>query len=421
MGPRSALALTTATAALLLAPAPATAAAQPLAPRCGDPGSGRFPVATALGGGDGAALRAGGARHNLTLRLRNASDRPCRGVHPVAVFSREDGGRLRPGAIRLKFYDAEARRWRSVAFERTGADESAGVFAAGFRGFALPAGGSREVPVRLGFAADASAGRVTVNVTTVQRRGDDGEWIGQSEDYEVGIEPGRSCCGGTAPPGRPESSELPAPPRTTTPREESTPERPRRRPAEPGTPPTPPGTGEPGRPEAPDAPTGPWGPEASAAPDAPTTPEAPNAPAMPDAPTAPAAPGPPDAPAAPSAPAGPAPPGAPGGPAAPEGTGAPGGLATPGGPAAPGTPGAPAAPGDGAVPRWPDDVPQPPPLLPDAAPMPEGLADTGPRLPAAATAGAAASLLLGTALLLAARRLRRDRPAPRTPPAPPPR
>ncbi|WP_344292207.1 hypothetical protein, partial [Streptomyces synnematoformans] len=226
MGPRSVLALTAAAAALLLSPAPVAAAphAAAPAPRCGDSGAGGFPVRTALRG-EGAALRAGGARHPLALQLHNVSDRPCRGVHPVAVFSREDGARLRPGDVRLQFYDAAARRWRPVVFERTGAGESAGVFAQGFRGFALPAGGSREVPLRMAFAAGAPAGRVTVNVTAVQRRGDDGEWVGQSKDYEVGVEEGGRCCGGTTEPGDP--AERPAAPPATPPREGAAPERPR--------------------------------------------------------------------------------------------------------------------------------------------------------------------------------------------------
>ncbi|WP_407565122.1 hypothetical protein [Streptomyces sp. 184] len=386
MGPRSVLALTAATAALLLSPlSPVTtgaaAAQEPppgraFAPRCGDPGAGRFPVATALRG-DGAALRAGGARRGLALRLHNVSDDACRDVHPVAVLSHEGGGRLRPDDIRLEFYDAAARRWRSVAFERTGAEESAGVFADGFGGFALPAGGSREVPVRLGFAAGAPTGRVTVNVTTVQRRGDDGEWVGQSDDYHVAIGRGRSCCGGTEEPTEPaaptkpqDATERPAPPR-----EGLATERPRRQPAEPGTPQGPPGAGE-GRERG--------------------------------------GPGTPDAPAERGTPGTPGTPGAPGAPGASETPGSPRGPVAPGAPTAPGAPPPPGAPGTaaqegGPVPRWPEDVPAAPPRLPGTAPMPEGLADTGARTTAAA-AGAAGSLLLGTALLLTSRRPRRTRP-----------
>ncbi|WP_326796069.1 hypothetical protein OG946_11775 [Streptomyces sp. NBC_01808] len=375
MGPRSALAVTAATAALFLCPvSPAAAVQEPppgraFAPRCGDPGAGRFPVRTALHG-DGAALRAGGARGELTLRLHNTSAGACRDVHPVAVVSHETGGRLRPADIRLEFHDGQARRWRSVAFERTGADESAGVFAGGSRGFVLRAGESREVRLRVGFAEGAPPGRVTVNVTTVQRRGDDGEWVGQSKDYETGIERGRRCCGETGEPE--EATERPA-----EPREGATPERPRRRPEQPG-------ARESGGPErrGPRAESGP--PEAPGTRGAPGT-GAPGSPAAPGAPATPGAPGTPPRAGAPDVPPTLGPPGTPTAPPAPQGT---------------------------PVPQWPNDAPPAPPRLPGAAPMPESLAATGGAATAAAAA-ATGTLLLGTALLLTTHRRRRT---PRNPP-----
>ncbi|WP_164492527.1 hypothetical protein [Streptomyces sp. CNQ-509] len=398
MGPRSAFAVTAAAAALFLCPVPPAAAAQEpppgraFAPRCGDPGAGHFPVRTELHG-DGAALRAGGARGGLTLRLHNASAGACRDVHPVAVVGHEAGGRLRPGDVRLEFHDERTRRWRSVAFERTGGDESAGVFAGGSRGFALRAGESREVRLRIGFAKGAPTGRVTVNVTTVQRRGDDGEWVGQSKDYETGIEGGRRCCGET---GNPEEE---ATKRPAEPREGATPERPRHRAG-------PPGARESGGPERrePRAETGP--PEAPGARGAQGT----------GAPGTPGSSGAPGTPGSPAAPGVPATPGAPESQAAPEAPGTPPGTVTPGTPGSvpsPGTPPTPPAPKGAPVPRWPNGAPPAPPRLPGAAPMPESLAATGGGATAAAAA-ATGSLLLGTALVLTTHRRRRP---PRTPPA----
>ncbi|WP_125934970.1 hypothetical protein [Streptomyces sp. WAC 06738] len=411
MGPRSAFAVTAAAAALFLSPvSPAAAVQEPppgraFAPRCGDPGAGRFPVRTELHG-DGDALRAGGARGGLTLRLHNASAGACRDVHPVAVVGHEAGGRLRPGDIRLEFHDERTRRWRSVAFERTGADESAGVFAGGSRGFTLRAGESREVRLRIGFAKGAPPGRVTVNVTTVQRRGDDSEWVGQSKDYETGIERGRRCCGGT---GEPEEE---ATKRPAEPREGATPERPRHRAG-------PPGARESGRPERrePRAETGPpEAPGARSARGAPGTGEpgtprarggsgAPGRSGAPGTPMSPRASGVPGSPAAPGVPA------TPGAPGTPPGAGAPGVPRTPG---PPGKPTVPPAPKGAPVPQWPNDAPPAPPRLPGAAPMPESLAATGGGARAAAAA-ATGSLLLGTALLLTAHRRRRT---PRTPTVP---
>ncbi|MHA4814350.1 hypothetical protein ACXZ65_08345 [Streptomyces aculeolatus] len=408
MGPRSVLVRTAAAAALLFCPvspvspaaAGAAAAQEPppgraFAPRCGDPGAGRFPVEAALRG-DGAALRAGGEQGGLTLRLHNASGGSCRDVHPVAVLGHGGRGRLRPADIRLEFHDAQARRWRRVDFERTSADESAGVFAGGFRGFVLRAGESREVPVRIGFAEGAPRGRVTLNVTTVQRRGDDGEWVGQSKDYGMRVEPGRRCCGGTAEPER-----------SAAPGEEATPRHPEPSGGGgggPGRPTGPEHGGAPGAPGAPESAGGPEGPEGSEGPRVPGNTGSPRASATPASPRTSAAPGAPEAPGTPGtrppAPGTPAVPG-PERPPAPERR--PGPERPPGPPLRPGT-----------VPLWPGDVPQRPPLLPDAAPMPESLAATGPRAAVAAGAGAAGSLLLGTALLLAARHLRRTT----RPPAP---
>lgn len=43
--------------------------------------------------------------------------------------------------------------------------------------------------VRLGFTADTRPNEVTANAAVVQRRGDDGEWVGESGGYRFGIGP----------------------------------------------------------------------------------------------------------------------------------------------------------------------------------------------------------------------------------------
>ncbi|GAA0468565.1 hypothetical protein ACFQ2B_20530 [Streptomyces stramineus] len=155
---------------------------------CATPGSATFPITTRLSGGPDAYER-GGAPRTWRLELRNATGTECRNVHPVAVLA--DRGRvLRPGDIRLDFYDPTASRWRPVRFERTDEAENVGVFegrSPEFPGFSVPARGAVPVRVRLAFTEGAPEGRVTANVTTVQRRGADGDWVGESNDYAFGV------------------------------------------------------------------------------------------------------------------------------------------------------------------------------------------------------------------------------------------
>ncbi|MEU5190827.1 hypothetical protein AB0G83_27300 [Streptomyces klenkii] len=206
------------------APAPAHPAAgpEPVRPRCAAPATPDFPIAAKLSGGPESYER-GAAPRAWRLELRNDSGAECRAVHPVAVLA-DRGRALEPGDIRLDFYDAGADRWRPVRFERTDEAENVGVFdgtapsstpsgtaprgtpngtapgaagradrsaraaaAPGFGGFSVPAHGSVPVRVRLAFAKGAPEGPVTANITAVQRRGDDGEWVGESNDYTFGI------------------------------------------------------------------------------------------------------------------------------------------------------------------------------------------------------------------------------------------
>ncbi|MEU2854331.1 hypothetical protein [Streptomyces syringium] len=173
--------------------APVKAVARPAAeqPPCGDPGSAAFPISSRLSGGPEAYGR-GGAPHGWRLELRNTTGADCQAVHPVAVLA-DRGRALRPGDIRLDFYDRGAARWRPVRFERTDEAENVGVFdgsSPDFPGFAVPARRSVTVDLRLSFAAGAAEGQVTANVTAVQRRGNDGEWVGESDDYTFSIEEG---------------------------------------------------------------------------------------------------------------------------------------------------------------------------------------------------------------------------------------
>ncbi|MFF6777771.1 hypothetical protein ACFY8W_30060 [Streptomyces sp. NPDC012637] len=197
------LAAATATAAAV-AVLPADAAAHAAHPRvpgpvavpsCGTADAADFPLRTRIHGGP-EDYPAGGDLRTWQLDLTNTTAAACRDIHPVLVLTDRDRT-LRPAQIRAEFYDAEARLWRPVAFEATDQSENVGVFDAPalstavppFAGFAVPAGRTLTVPVRLSFSADASPDEVVVNAAVVQKRGDDGDWVGESDDYRLTIGP----------------------------------------------------------------------------------------------------------------------------------------------------------------------------------------------------------------------------------------
>ncbi|WP_369181719.1 hypothetical protein, partial [Streptomyces mutabilis] len=193
----------TAAAALLAASAaavPATAVpahADPGAPlpACTAPDDHTFPLTTRLHGGP-AAYEAGGGYGTWYLDLTNTTSRSCEGIHPVVVLVDEKRA-LEPSQPLLEFYDGD--RPHPVELEATDRDELIGAFGEGagesagedavddFPGFTVGPGKTLTVKVRLALTSDAEANEVTANAAVVQRRGDDGEWIGQSNDYRFRI------------------------------------------------------------------------------------------------------------------------------------------------------------------------------------------------------------------------------------------
>ncbi|ATL28021.1 hypothetical protein [Streptomyces formicae] len=207
---RSSLASGVAAAAVALAPvavgtpavaeAPA-AAGSGVAPRgsgCAGEDSADFPVDTRIHEGP-AAYRAGGGHRNWTIDLTNTTGDSCGDVHPILVLV--DGKRtLRARQIRLEFHDGT--RWRPVAFEKTDQDEKIGVFGGGsegsegsegsagsddFAGFTIAPGKTLTVKTRLAFTPDARPDHVVASAALVQRKDDDGDWIGESNDYPFDI------------------------------------------------------------------------------------------------------------------------------------------------------------------------------------------------------------------------------------------
>ncbi|MGW4226232.1 hypothetical protein ACWEG1_22570 [Streptomyces bauhiniae] len=182
-----------------LAPVSSAAAVAPCA--AGDDGS--FPLGTRIHGGPD-TYRAGGAPGTWYIDLVNTGAQACAGVHPVVVLV-DDERLLRPSQAKLDFYDGRKRR--PVRLESTDHQELVGVVGAdGFAGYTVAPGKTVTVKLRLMITSEAYADHVTAKAALVQRRGQDGEWVGESEDYVFDIdgeEPDPARTKGSAPPTRP--------------------------------------------------------------------------------------------------------------------------------------------------------------------------------------------------------------------------
>ncbi|WP_338696921.1 hypothetical protein V2W30_15085 [Streptomyces sp. Q6] len=180
----SASALTLASA--VHAPASSLPAAEAREPACRiAPDSGEFPIETAIHRGP-AVYHPGGGYRNWSLDLTNTTDASCGGIHPVLVLVDEER-ELKPDQVRLEFLDGDA--WRSVPFEKTGADESVGVFDDGFAGFSVGPGETVTGKVRLAFTSGTAPNHVVASAALVQREDDDGDWVGESDAYPFAIHP----------------------------------------------------------------------------------------------------------------------------------------------------------------------------------------------------------------------------------------
>lgn len=160
--------------------------ADPHRPTCTttDPDPDSFPLRTRIHGGPTSYDADGGFR-TWFLDLTNTTSRTCGNVYPVIVLVDEKRA-LRAAQPRLEFY--EGTRPRPVVFERTDADELIGVLDhEGFPGFTVRPGRTLTVRLRLAVASGAVSNDVVANAAVVQRRGEDGEWVGESKDYRFRI------------------------------------------------------------------------------------------------------------------------------------------------------------------------------------------------------------------------------------------
>ncbi|MFP3992179.1 hypothetical protein U9R90_32850 [Streptomyces sp. E11-3] len=144
---------------------------------------GGFPVTTSIESGPD-TYHPGEAARNWTVALTNTTDAACDNIHPILVLVDEERT-LGPRQPKLEFRERD--RWRPVTFEHTDRDENIGVFDDGFPGFTIAPGETVDVPVRLAFAPATRPHQVVAHAALIQRRDDDGDWVGQSEAYEFAI------------------------------------------------------------------------------------------------------------------------------------------------------------------------------------------------------------------------------------------
>ncbi|MFD5425852.1 hypothetical protein [Streptomyces sp. NPDC127084] len=166
-------------------------------PFCGDVRAQGLPIGTSIEGGP-ASYRAGSGYGQFSVVLANTTAQSCVHIHPVLVLTGRDHA-LTPAQIRMEFLDEAQGTWRPVTFVATDQGEAVGAFggskgaektpaAAEFEGFAIAARSRVTVSVRLAFPAPGTlADAVVANAAVVQRRGADGDWVGESADYSFSL------------------------------------------------------------------------------------------------------------------------------------------------------------------------------------------------------------------------------------------
>ncbi|MEV8002013.1 peptidase [Streptomyces parvus] len=188
-------------------------------PVCGDPKAKDFPIEARIQDAPD-RYASGGGYGTWFLDLTNTTDTSCQALHPVLVLADRDR-RLTSDQIQLEFSEpGSPEKEHRVTWESTDHDEQIGVFGDPFPGFTVPAGETVSVRVRMAFTSDTAPGPVTAHAAVVQRRHqdkgkggarEDGEWVGESEEYPFVIVDGAT--GGIREPDGPRT-ERPDPERT---------------------------------------------------------------------------------------------------------------------------------------------------------------------------------------------------------------
>ncbi|MFD5882335.1 hypothetical protein NRK68_12670 [Streptomyces yangpuensis] len=153
---------------------------------CGDGKSSAFPIGARIRGGP-AVYRTGGEPQTWYLDLTNTTDSECKAIHPVVVLT-DKARTLRPAHLRMEFETPGGVL--PAGLERSDRDEIIAVFDGGdaFPGFTVAPGGTRTVKVGLAFTPDAPTGEVVADAALVQRKGDDGDWVGEAGGYRFSVQ-----------------------------------------------------------------------------------------------------------------------------------------------------------------------------------------------------------------------------------------
>ncbi|GGJ17693.1 hypothetical protein GCM10010121_030700 [Streptomyces brasiliensis] len=181
------MSLCLAAAAVLVSVSSETARAG-AAPSCAGADDREFPLSTRIRGGP-ASYTAGGGFGTWYIDLTNTTDRSCADIHPVVVLV-DSKRALKPAQPQLEFYDSS--RARPVRFAATDEHELVGAFDGDdFAGFTVAPGRTVSVKVRLAVTSDAVPDDITANAAVVQRHEEDGDWVGESNDYRFRVADGR--------------------------------------------------------------------------------------------------------------------------------------------------------------------------------------------------------------------------------------
>ncbi|WP_330175665.1 hypothetical protein OG875_20470 [Streptomyces sp. NBC_01498] len=154
-------------------------------PTCGKVSERDFPLRARIHDGPGAYV-AGGGPGTWSVDLVNGTGETCHNIHPVIVLADRHRS-LTDAQVRLQLTDDKGR-WRAMSLETSDEHETIGVLEGDFAGFAVPARGTVTVRVRLAFTDAAEANTVVANAATVQRRGGDGDWVGESNAYRFSVD-----------------------------------------------------------------------------------------------------------------------------------------------------------------------------------------------------------------------------------------